>query len=248
MCLDRCLALCATPICAAADPCLEALRASTRFGRLSHDLLELMAEAATTLTVGRDAVVVHENAPATALYMVVSGGVKLIKTGADGREFIVTLIGPGRSFGERALFDPRGHDTAAVAVLDSTLVRIDGRTVRDLTHRFSDLALTMIESLSGTIRRLTDHLEGLAMEQMEQRLARLLIELATDFGRPMIGGTKLRVRLTRQMLADMVGATVETTIRILSRWTKDRLIVTSHHEITLLAPNRLRSLTQPSRN
>ncbi len=232
---------------ASGETCLATLRRSARFSHLSADLLGALAMTASRATFERDAVIVYENEPGVALYLVVSGGVKRVKTGADGREFIIALVGPGRSFGEQSIFDPHGQASTAIAMLDTTLVRLDGRRFRDLTLHTPELALTVLEGLSESLRRKTEHLQGLALEQVEQRLARLLVELMGDFGRPVVDGTQMRVRLTRQMLADMIGATVETTIRIMSRWTKERLIVTTHHEILILDCTRIEALTQLTR-
>jgi CRP/FNR family transcriptional regulator len=82
--------------------------------------------------------------------------------------------------------------------------------------------------LGMTIRlvELTNRLAELSGARIEPRFARLFLKLAGDMGRPERGGTFIPLSLSRQELADMTGTTIETAIRIMSRWGKENILHT----------------------
>ena len=79
---------------------------------------------------------------------------------------------------------------------------------------------------------------------MEQRIANILLKLADKLGAPAEGGTLLNLSLTRQDLADMAGTTVETTIRVMSRFTKTKIIKPVSGKILILKPKVLQKISE----
>ena len=107
------------------------------------------------------------------------------------------------------------------------------------------MALQIIELLRQRLGEAHQAMRGLAAERVETRVARLLFKLADKTGGPGDGGTRLGLQLTRQDIADMVGCTLETAIRVLSRWQKEGLIKTREGVITILKRQELRRLLEP---
>ncbi len=114
-----------------------------------------------------------------------------------------------------------------------------------LLKRFPPMPLQIIELLRKRLGEAHQVIRGLAAERVEARVARLLFKLADKTGVPGEGGVRLGLQLTRQDIADMVGCTLETAIRILSRWQKDRLIKTQEGMITILNRRELGRLVEP---
>lgn len=103
-----------------------------------------------------------------------------------------------------------------------------------LLTRYPPLAVEVIELLRQRLAEAYQIIRGLAAERVEARMARVLFKLAEKTGTPAADGIRLGVHLTRQDLADMVGCTLETGIRVLSRWQKEGLIKTEEGLITIL--------------
>lgn len=165
-----------------------------------------------------------EGEPARDLCFIVIGRVKVVKA-AKGRDLILGLFGPGEPVGMVAVFEGRPYPATAVALEPSTVIHVpereffEGLSARPgLVRRFfQGLMLRQLE----LTRRLTD-LTG----HVDARIARLLLTLAERAGRPEGTGIFVGIALTRQEIADLVATTIETAIRIMSRWGKEELVLT----------------------
>ena len=98
--------------------------------------------------------------------------------------------------------------------------------------------------LGRQLREAQATIKNLAVDRVEQRIANILLKLADKLGIPMEEGILLNLSLTRQDLADMVGTTVETTIRVMSRFTKKKIIKPVNGKILILTPNTLRKISE----
>jgi CRP/FNR family transcriptional regulator len=102
----------------------------------------------------------------------------------------------------------------------------------------------MALTISRRLRTAHESVKSLAVEPVEPRLAATLMRLADREGKPSRAGVELPYHLTRQSLADMAGTTVETTIRVVSRWIKEGLVVDDRGRLVLKRPPALRAMAQ----
>jgi CRP/FNR family transcriptional regulator, nitrogen oxide reductase regulator len=168
-------------------------------------------------------------------WLVRSGRVKILKPSRGGKEVVLELVGPGEPFGGVAALEGRAYPASAQAMETSTVVRIPPEPIVALARRHPAFVREMAGMLAQRLRAAHDSVKSLAADPVEARLAARLIRLAEAEGERDARGLVLPFRLTRQTLADMTGTTVETTIRVVSRWLKkgildegdDRLIVPS---------------------
>ena len=163
-----------------------------------------------------------EGSPATHVIFVVEGYVKLVKQSPSGKEVIVGISGPGEVVGEISLLDRRPYDATAVVMTRAVVVTESSeRVVREMGKNPSLLqGLALL--LSVRLRETQNVVQRLATERVENRIATLLVKFAAPGH--LKGGVALRIPLTRQELADMVGATVETTIRTVSRLIQEGIL------------------------
>jgi len=189
----------------------------------------------------RDQVIFLEEDEAEYVYIVVGGKVKIVKQAAGGKEMILEIFGPGDVFGGAALLLSR-HPATAVCMEPGTLLCLPHPDYLALLKRFPPMALQVIELLRQRLREAHQAIRALAAERVETRVARLLFKLADKTGVPSPGGIQLALHLTRQDIADMVGCTLETAIRVLSRWQKEGLIKTEEGVITILNRQELERL------
>ncbi len=193
----------------------------------------------------RDQVIFLEGDAAEYVYIVFEGKVKILKQAPGGRGMILEVFAPGEVFGGAALLLSR-HPATGVSMEPGMLLCLPLLDYLALLKRFPPLALQIIEQLRQRLGEAHQVIRGLAAERVETRVARLLFKLADKIGVPDNGGTRLGLQLTRQDIADMVGCTLETAIRVLSRWQKERLIKTQEGVITILNPQELGRLLGPS--
>jgi CRP-like cAMP-binding protein len=166
-----------------------------------------------------------EGRPADHVWAVKSGVVHITKSAADGREVVLEVIPPGELFGAVAVLEGRPYPA---------------QPVRDLCHKYPALRASILSQMTERLRSAHDSMRSLALEKVEQRLAKMALRLADKVGEKKTEGVVLNV--TRQELADMIGTTVETTIRITSKWLAQGLITSSRHAIGLVDIERLRGI------
>lgn len=205
--------------------------------RLFHGLAERERKEIQGLfheqRVERDQFLFLEGEAADYVYIVFEGKVKIVKQAPNGKEMILEVFAPGEVFGGAALLLLR-HPASAVSMEPGVVLRLPRADYQALLKRFPPLALQIIELLRQRLGEAHQVIRGLAAERVETRVARLLFRLADKIGVPGEGGTRLGLHLTRQDIADMAGCTLETAIRILSRWQKEGLIKTEEGVITIL--------------
>jgi CRP/FNR family transcriptional regulator len=194
--------------------------------------------------VDRDHFIFLEGDAAEYVYIVFEGKVKIVKQAASGKETILEVFAPGEVFGGATLLLSR-HPASAVSMELGVVLCLPRADYHALLKRFPPMAYQVIELLRNRLGEAHQVIRGLAAERVETRVARLLFKLADKAGVPGEGGRQLGLQLTRQDIADMVGCTLETAIRILSRWQKEGLIKTEEGVITILNQQELRRLLGP---
>jgi CRP-like cAMP-binding protein len=172
-----------------------------------------------------------EGQPADSLWAVKEGLVHIVKSGPDGREIVLEVIPPGELFGAVVALQNRPYPASAVAAADGVVWRLPAVLARDLCQKHPTLRSAVLEQVATRLRDAHERLRSVALERVEQRLARMLLTLAQKIGQTKSGVTVLNV--TRQELADMIGTTVETTIRITSKWQQAGVISSSRHQLGL---------------
>ncbi len=185
-----------------------------------------------------------EGDPARWFYLVKSGHVKIVRHSKSGKDVVLDLLGPGEVFGGVAVIEKRPYPAAAQATEATVVVKIPGDPVIAVAERHPAFIREMALMIGRRLRAAHDSVESLAVDPVEARLAAALLRLAEREGTRTKGdAVALPFHLTRQSLADMTGTTVETAIRIMSRWLRDgllvdeggRLVLTDREGLTALA-------------
>lgn len=212
------------------------------FRRLGPEDRVQLAAVSSLVDFDRGQEIFAEGDPARWLYVALDGHVKIAKLTPAGREVILEIFGPGDPIGAVAVYEGKTFPASARALEPVRCLR----TPRDAFFRLLAERPTLLAGLLGglTLRlmELTDRLVELSGARVEERMARLLLKQAAELGRPERGGLFLPLHLTRQELADLAGTTLETAIRIMSRWGKRRLVVTEPDGFLILDGAALESL------
>ncbi len=206
----------------------ETLLGVPLFRRLAAADRARLAAVSVLRRFDRGAALFGEGDPSDAFFTVVEGRVKVFRTTPEGKDLILELFGAGDPIGAVAVYEERPYPASAVALEDTTCLLIPRAHFFRLLEEHPTLVRGLLLALTWRLVELTDRLAELTGGKMEPRFARLFLKLAEDEGRATgDGAVHIPVALSRQELADLAGTTIETTIRILSRWGKAGVVETT---------------------
>jgi CRP/FNR family transcriptional regulator len=169
-------------------------------------------------------------------YIVAEGRVKVLKHSSSGKEFVIAFFGPGEVFGEVAVFEGKPYPASAQAVAKTRVVGIRRADLLTFLASRPQVALSIINVLGERLRDAQSRLRDLAAERVEQRLASVLLMLSSKI--------RLTLPFTRQEIADMVGTTTETAIRILSQLRERGIVSSTRGKIIIRDTEKLRLLSE----
>lgn len=221
----------------------ELLRTLPLFQDVTDDSLAKLELAAHVDTFEEGATIFWQGDPCDRVWVLRAGRVKIVYQEESGREVTLELIGPGEPFGGATLFMP-AHPATAQALVASETLSFPSQSYGDLLLEEPAVALRLVRMLGQRLHSMVA-LHVLAGERVERRLAHILLKLAARSGRPDPEGRLITLPLSRQDLADMAGTTLETTIRMMSRFNREGLLRTRRGGyIVLLDEARLHELAQ----
>lgn len=169
----------------------------------------------------------------SALYVVVSGWVKLSRTGPSGRDMVLEIAGPGSLFGELSVLSglPRAADATALAAC--RLLAIDGRALMAVLRRSPDAALELVRLLGERLARTTSQMEDTLFLPAEPRLARALLRLAALDPKPTKSGLAIDLGLSQRELGELTGLSRESINKQVSAWRDAGLVCVDGRALVL---------------
>jgi CRP/FNR family transcriptional regulator, cyclic AMP receptor protein len=164
-----------------------------------------------------------EGEAADAVYILRRGMVKLSSLSDKGRETILHILKPDQVFGELLLSEQQRAFTA-VALEDSLVAIISKESFVELLSTVPAIALTFIRLLSKRLASVERDLAEFGHTWSYHRLARVLLQLAENYGKEVPNGTLINIRLTHEDLANLIGTSRETVTTQLNRFTRMGLL------------------------
>jgi CRP/FNR family transcriptional regulator len=196
------------------------------YGRLSAEDRAELAAFCRAQRYDRGDEVFVEGDVAGDFFTVVEGRVKVVKGTPDGKMVILEIFGPGDPVGAVAVYEDMPYPATALAMEPTLCLRLPKEDFYGLLERRPSLVRGLLMAMTHRLVLLTNRLAERTGGRVETRFARFFLKLADDIGQPVDGGILIPMPLARQDLADLLGTTVETSIRIMSRWGKDGVVVT----------------------
>jgi CRP/FNR family transcriptional regulator len=185
-----------------------------------------------------------EGDPAEWFCIVRSGRIKILRQSRAGKEVVLELLGSGEPFGGVAVIERRPYPASAQAAQASVVLKIPSEAIVTLCERHPGIIRAMALMIGRRLRAAHDSVKSLSVDPVEARLAAALLRLAERDGVRGPRGLTLPFHLTRQSLADMTGTTVESAIRVVSRWQKDGVVRDEGGRLVLIDLDQLRSLAE----
>jgi CRP-like cAMP-binding protein len=215
-------------------------------GHLSDQTLEHLAREATVQRLHRGEALWRAGERACSFVIVGHGLVKVVLPSSGSRDLVMGLYGPGEGVGDSSALEGEQHSTEAFALTDPVVVARVPRELLLASLEQSGAAALLLAREFGRKAALANRRISLFSASAEERLASTIIDLGERFGDEMEdGSTLIPLRLTRAELAALVGTTVETTIRTLSRWSREGLVSTIDGGLTVHDPGALARRSVP---
>jgi len=174
-----------------------------------------------------------------SVLLLTRGRVKIKTVTPDGRETILAFIEAGELFGELALLDGAPRDEFAEAVEAAQVLAIPRDEMLGLMSRRADVALHITKLLGFRRRRIENRLRNILFRSNRERTAALLLELAEAHGERVGNHWEIRLQLSHQDLANLIGATRETVTVTLGQLQREGLIEVNRRRIHILDRGRL---------
>ena len=187
------------------------LKSVPMFSGFSPDQLRALVTMIMRRSAPRGTAVLREGGPADCLYIVVSGRLKVLMGEADGKETILSIIGPGEFFGEMSLIDDNPRSATVIAIEACELLALTRRDFRKCLVENSNLAMAVMRVLVRRLREADRKIGSLAMLDVYGRVARLLLDMSESVN----GQRVVTKRISKQDIAKMIGASREMVHKVM---------------------------------
>ncbi|KGO79143.1 Crp/Fnr family transcriptional regulator [Flavobacterium beibuense] len=220
------------------DQCI--VREFSSLKALNKEELLKMANCKTSYIIKKGEPIFTEGENVNGIFCVKDGVCKLSKLSENGNEQILKLVAKGELLGQRSMISDEPVNLSAVALEDMEVCFVPKSEILGFFNENNQFSMNVMKSICGDLKEADDHLVNMAQKSVRQRLAETLLELHDTFG---INEDKsLRIKLSREEIAGMVGTATESCIRLLSEFNKNGLIELSGKKITLKDFKKLRSM------
>ena len=180
--------------------------------------------------------------PATHLYVVAVGKVKLIRHTLSGQDIVLDMLTPGEFFGSLSVLGDDAYQDTAQAQTNCCVLAITAKTFQTVLQRYPSVALSALNMVTHRLKEAHETVRQLSAHSVEQRIAAALLKLAEKVGEQQAEGLLIQVPLSRQDLAEMTGTTVETASRVMSQFQKEGFIRTGRQWVAITNAAELESI------
>lgn len=207
---------------------VDTLREVPLFAQLREGDIQRIMQAARHRTYPKNSVIVFEDDPGDALYVVESGQVKLVLIAEDGREVILSIRKKGDFFGEISLIDDEPRSAHVIAMEDSRLLVLRREDFQRCLQEMPQVAIGLLRALCKRLRQADSKIGSLVLLDATGRVAHLLLEMADEND-----AFTIHQRLTHHMIAQMIGASRETVSRTMRDFVAKGFIEVTRKTVTI---------------
>ena len=209
---------------------------------LGKEELLRMAECKTSYTIKKGEPIFEEGEITNGIYCIKEGICKLSKLSSNGKDQIVKLVKPGDLLGQRSMISEEPANLSAVALEDMEVCFIPKNEIMQFFNHNNDFSMNVMKTICGDLKDADDQMVDMAQKSVKERLAGTLIYWEETFGNDKEG--LLRLQLSREELAGMIGTATESCIRLLSELNKSGVIELIGKRIKIVDKIKLRRLAE----
>lgn len=204
---------------------------------LSKEELLKLADCKTSYTIKKGETIFEEGETTNGIYCIKDGVCKMTKLSANGKDQIVKLIKPGELLGQRSTISEEPANLSAVALEDMEVCFIPKNEVLQFFTQNNQFSMNVMKTICGDLKDADDHMVSMAQKSVKERLAETLLYLEDTFGKN--EDNTLKLQLSREEMAGMIGTATESCIRLLSEFNKLGLIQLIGKKISIVDRNKL---------
>jgi len=194
----------------------EVVRRAPLFTALDDAQAASLRASMDSVKISKGGILFKEGDEGEHVYVIVDGKLKLGTSSGDGRENLLSILGPGEMFGELSLFDPGPRTSTATAVTDAKLLSLSHEKLIPWLRGNPEVSLHLLARLAQRLRRTNEAVGDLVFSDVPGRVAKALMDLGARFGKQSDEGLFVHHDLTQEELAQLVGASRETVNKALA--------------------------------
>ena len=205
---------------------IEFLKNVPIFSELNDDTLIKLSQLGTLKSFEKDSIILSEQDAGSALFVMVTGKVKVARISNDdkNKEVILTLLNPSDFFGEMALLDGLARSATVTSIEDSQVFIIQRNDFLDLIQQHPEVSIALLQELTQRLRAAGMKIKALSLKDAEGKVATVLLQLADDMGKIKQGVVEIEKLPYQHELANMAGTSRETISRTLHTFAKKGLV------------------------
>lgn len=218
------------------------IKENTLFTHLTESQLDAFKDVVGFMERKKREIILMEGDECSGLYIVKTGRIKLVRSSSAGKEQIIKILNPGDLLGFEVFYDGKRYANTAVAMEDSELCYIATHAFFSILEREPDIAKKLIIAMGRELNHAYERIGNLGLLNAREKLAQLLYTLASEFGVKKDSGVKLNLTLSRLEIAELLGITQETSIRLLKSFKEEGILEIKRKEIIIKSLEKLKSM------
>lgn len=207
---------------------------------LNKEELIKLADCKTSHIIKKGESIFEEGDIVNGVYCITTGACKLSKLSANGKDQIIKIVKSGELLGQRSMISDQPANLSAVALEDMEVCFIPKSEVINMFDNNNKFSMNVMKTICGDLKDADDHMVSISQKTVRERLAENLVYLQETFGKNEDGS--LRIQLSREELAGMIGTATESCIRLLSDFNKLGLIELIGKKIVLKNIGKLKRI------
>ncbi len=223
---------------------IEFLKNVPIFSELDDDTLIKLSQLGTLKSFEKDSIILSEQDAGSALFVMVSGKVKVARVSNDdkNKEVILTLLNPSDFFGEMALLDGLARSATVTSIEDSQVFIIQRNDFLDLIQQHPEVSIALLQELTQRLRAAGMKIKALSLKDAEGKVATVLLQLADDMGKIKQGVVEIEKLPYQHELANMAGTSRETISRTLHTFAKKGLVELEGAKLRIISYEKFKDL------
>lgn len=208
------------------------------FRKLTPEELDFVNSRKTCSSYRKGSIIYKEGQRISGIYCVNSGVVKIYKTGIAGKEQIIKFAKPGDIFGYRSIMNGEPACTSAKVHDDAVVCHVIASELYALLRKNNEFAIDLLQLACAELGEANNFITDMAQKNVRERLAEILIFLKEEFGTD--DDDILKITLTREELANLIGTATESVIRLLSEFKSENIVELRGRRIKIVDESKLR--------
>jgi len=223
---------------------VEFLKSVPIFSELKDETLSQLSRTGSVQSFSKDSIILSEKEAGSALFIIISGKVKIsrISTQDNDKEVILALLNPSDFFGEMSLLDGLERSATATAMDDSKIFIIQRNDFLQLLNDNPDVSIALLQELTQRLRAAGMKIKALSLKDAEGKVATVLLQLADDVGKIKQGIVEIEKLPFQHELANMAGTSRETISRTLHAFAKKGLIELEGSKLRIVEYEKFKEL------